>query len=93
VKRHADAARHRATAALGGSERPLSRGDDGGFVERGASRLEDVDLRDVAVDVHRERQHDVSVLACGERGLRIDGVHVGQHGRRRDGRRRRRGRR
>ena len=83
MERNTDAARERLARALGRHERPLARGDDGRLVEIGASRLEHVDLRDVAVCVDREGEHDVSVLACLARGRRVLRVHVREHRRRR----------
>ena len=84
MERNPDAARDRFPVAERRAERPLSCRDDGRLVEVRRRRLQDVDLRDVAVRVDRHGEHHVGVLPLRERGRRIDGIDVrDDHGRRR----------
>ena len=84
MKRNADAAGDRLARSHGRVEGPLAHRDDRRLVEIRPSRLGDVDLRDVTVDVHGDPHHDVGVATRGERRRRVLGVDVGEHLRRRD---------
>ena len=88
VKRDPDAARDRLARPDRRHERPLARSDQRRFIEVEPSRLDDVDLRHVAVDVYGQREDHVGVLALSERRRRVLGVDVGHDGGRSDARRR-----
>ena len=84
MERDPDPARDGLVASQRGTERPLPRRDDCRFVQIGPAGLQDLDVAHVTVGIDRDREHDVSVFAFGERRRRVHRVDVALHHGRRD---------
>ena len=76
MERHRDARCHRFAVPHRRFELPLPHGRPCRFVEGRPARLGDIDLADVAVGIHGDREHDIDVRVRWDRAGGVDRVDV-----------------